>query len=144
MYCFALSCFSFINVSGGMILDKFNKLHINNTRKVLLILNHNFSTKKSEKIKLFWENEIVHKANLTYDLLTNEEKQIHNLHEEAVSKGHFTYHDPKTNERILTRLRHYLRGKCCGNACRHVSKKLITFTFSNKALVASYAVAADL
>lgn len=108
-----------------MILDKFQfyKLQINNTRQLLWLLNQKYSTRKSEKIKLFWENEILHRANLKFNLLTDEEKQIHNLHEEAVSKGHFTYHDPKTNERILTRLRHYLRGKCCGNACRHVSKK---------------------
>ncbi|XP_046676852.1 uncharacterized protein LOC124365016 [Homalodisca vitripennis] len=79
----------------------------------------NSNSEKAQKMILFWENEMVHKTNLQYDVLSEEEKIIHNMHDEAVRKGHFTYNDPITNERILTRLRHYLRGKCCGNACRH-------------------------
>lgn len=74
-----------------------------------------------QKMKKFWENERLLTANLEYESLNEEEKIIHDLHNDAITKGHFTYYDPKTNERILTRLRHYLRGKCCGNACRHVS-----------------------
>lgn len=77
--------------------------------------------KQTNKMKIFWENETLLKSNLQYDLLSKDDKEVHDLHENAIRKGHFTYDDPKTNERIRTRLRHFLRGKCCGNACRHVS-----------------------
>ena len=39
------------------------------------------------------------------------EKKIWNLH--------FTYDDPDTGLKVITRLRHHLKGSCCGNACRH-------------------------
>lgn len=74
-----------------------------------------------DRMKMFWEKEVMLKSNLQYDLLSEDDKKVHDLHEKAIRKGHFTYDDPKTNERIRTRLRHFLRGTCCGNACRHVS-----------------------
>lgn len=52
-------------------------------------------------------------------LLQPEELRIHETHKLAVAKGHFTYDDPYTGYRVMTRLRHFLRGSCCGNACRH-------------------------
>lgn len=44
---------------------------------------------------------------------------IHKAHKLAVARGHFTYDDPHSGYRVMTRLRHFLRGSCCGNACRH-------------------------
>ncbi|MPC65638.1 uncharacterized protein E2C01_059776 [Portunus trituberculatus] len=54
-------------------------------------------------------------------LLQPEDLTIHQVHKLAVAQGHFTYDDPHTGYRVMTRLRHFLRGSCCGNACRHVS-----------------------
>lgn len=69
--------------------------------------------------KKFWELEKFLEINVNYDLLTEKEKEIHKAHNEAVKKGHFSYDDPFTNEKILTRLRHFLKNTCCGKACRH-------------------------
>ena len=55
-------------------------------------------------------------------LLRPEDLRIREAHKGAVAQGHFTYNDPTTGYRVMTRLRHFLRGSCCGNACRHVSK----------------------
>lgn len=74
-----------------------------------------------EKRKKFQELEVQYRKLLNIDKLTTEEKRIHNLHAEAVARGHFTYDDPSSNEKVLTRLRHFLKGKCCGKSCRHVS-----------------------
>ena len=47
------------------------------------------------------------------------EKIIWKAHKEAIEDLHFTYDDPDTGLKVITRLRHYLKGTCCGNACRH-------------------------
>ena len=73
----------------------------------------------------FWELEKIMESNVKYDLLTEKEKKIHKTHNEAVKKGHFSYDDPFTNEKVLTRLRHFLKSTCCGKACRHVSVCLL-------------------
>ncbi|KAK8383164.1 hypothetical protein O3P69_011589 [Scylla paramamosain] len=52
-------------------------------------------------------------------LLQPEDFTIHEAHKLAVARGHFTYDDPYTGCRVMTRLRHFLRGSCCGSACRH-------------------------
>ena len=57
-------------------------------------------------------------------LLQPEDLAIHEAHKMAVAQGHFTYDDPHTGYRVMTRLRHFLRGSCCGNACRHVSTQI--------------------
>jgi hypothetical protein len=75
----------------------------------------------SELRRKFWENEAKWSAGVDLTVLCPLEKKVHFAHEEAVSKGHFTYKDPITEYRVMTRLRHFVRGKCCGNACRHVS-----------------------
>ncbi|KAE8752797.1 hypothetical protein FOCC_FOCC000535 [Frankliniella occidentalis] len=72
-----------------------------------------------EKKKKFRELEDQYRKMLCIENLTTEERRIHVLHAEAVAKGHFTYDDPWLNEKVLTRLRHYLKGKCCGKSCRH-------------------------
>ena len=51
--------------------------------------------------------------------LSAREKLIHSTHNQAVQNLHFTYDDPETGLKVLTRLRHFLKGTCCGNACRH-------------------------
>ncbi|KAK7053119.1 hypothetical protein SK128_015295 [Halocaridina rubra] len=53
-------------------------------------------------------------------LLSADDVKIYEAHKLAVQRGHFTYDDPFQRDRIVkTRLRHFLRGTCCGNACRH-------------------------
>nr|CAD7447189.1 unnamed protein product [Timema bartmani] len=67
----------------------------------------------------FWELENELESKVDYDYLSDLEKRIHACHGEAVQRGHFTYDDPETGDRVLTRLRHFLKGACCGSACRH-------------------------
>lgn len=72
-----------------------------------------------EKRQKFWEMEKEMESKVVYDQLTEEERVIHEAHAAAVRRGHFTYDDPATGDRIKTRLRHFLKGRCCGKACRH-------------------------
>ena len=51
--------------------------------------------------------------------LNKTERKIHALHKEAVQDLHWTYVDPASGLKVVTRFRHFLKGKCCGNACRH-------------------------
>lgn len=74
-----------------------------------------------DKRRVFREQEALREANVREDLLTAQERDIRSAHAAAVERGHFTYDDPETGRREFTRLRHYLRGACCGSACRHVS-----------------------
>ncbi|CAL4203339.1 unnamed protein product [Meganyctiphanes norvegica] len=88
------------------------KIEENNQNKKPLArgakLNEEFAMKEQ-----YWENLV--------DLEYLEEKDIKILeaHRQAVVAGHFTYDDPETGLRVMTRLRHFLRRTCCGNACRH-------------------------
>ena len=52
-------------------------------------------------------------------LNASSEKKIVEQHREAVQNLCFTYDDPETGLKVITRLRHFLKGSCCGNACRH-------------------------
>jgi len=54
-----------------------------------------------------------------YSRLEPDEVGIHRAHNQAVADMHFTYDDPATGLKVVTRLRHFLKGNCCGNACRH-------------------------
>ena len=60
-----------------------------------------------------WETKV------DYNLLNAKEKLIHLKHKEAIEGLHWTYIDPDTGLKVITRFRHYLKGTCCGNACRH-------------------------
>ncbi|XP_072016201.1 uncharacterized protein C1orf53-like [Amphiura filiformis] len=51
--------------------------------------------------------------------LTQEELDIHFIHDKACKTGQDTYIDPATGYTVLTRVFHINKGKCCGNACRH-------------------------
>ena len=55
-----------------------------------------------------------------YFMFILKDKLIHEKHKEAVSNHHFTYDDPATGLKVITRLRHYLKGSCCGSACRNI------------------------
>ena len=76
--------------------------------------------KQRETREKFLEAEKVWDAKIDWDSLTKEEIAIVKVHKEAVTNGYFTYEDPKLRRKVMTRLRHFLRGTCCGNACRHV------------------------
>uniref|UniRef100_A0A2C9M0V3 Uncharacterized protein n=1 Tax=Biomphalaria glabrata TaxID=6526 RepID=A0A2C9M0V3_BIOGL len=52
--------------------------------------------------------------------LDDKEICIHKKHQEALKNMKETYKDPETGYKVFTRLAHLKRGKCCGNACRHV------------------------
>ena len=56
---------------------------------------------------------------MDYNQLSAKEKLIHLKHKEAIEGLHWTYIDPDSGLKVITRFRHYLKGKCCGNACRH-------------------------
>ena len=67
----------------------------------------------------FLSREVEWERGVNYSNLSDKEKIIHRTHNQAVKNRHFTYDDPETGLRVLTRLRHFLKGTCCGNACRH-------------------------
>ena len=74
---------------------------------------------KQQKLREeFFRREEEHEHNVNYTLLSPQEKLIHETHNQAVKRYHFTYDDPETGLKVITRLRHFLKGSCCGNACR--------------------------
>jgi len=52
-------------------------------------------------------------------ILSESQREIYKLHKEATNSFKFTYIDPTTRVKVLTSYRHFMRMKCCGNACRH-------------------------
>lgn len=75
---------------------------------------------RSEKLKVeFDEQEKKLAAAFDRTRLSADDWLVHAAHAEALSSRHFTYDDPATGNRVMTRLCHFLRGRCCGNACRH-------------------------
>ena len=50
---------------------------------------------------------------------SREEVEIFCRHIEASASYKNHYKDPRTGFRVLTTWGHFLRGNCCGNACRH-------------------------
>ena len=75
--------------------------------------------RRAQLREAFAEQERRLLSQLRLETLTEAERTAHRAHQSAVAAGHFTYDDPETGLRVLTRLRHFLRGRCCGNACRH-------------------------
>lgn len=51
--------------------------------------------------------------------LDRDQQDIHFRHDEAVKDFNLFYTDPVSGLRVMTRWRHFLRGFCCGSACRH-------------------------
>ncbi|XP_014248097.1 uncharacterized protein LOC106665837 [Cimex lectularius] len=78
-------------------------------------LESEFKSARDNFLKL----EVIRESVVDFDLLTDEEKIIHDAHKTAVSKWHFTYEDPFDKVKVYTRYRHTLLGRCCGTACRH-------------------------
>ena len=71
------------------------------------------------KLAEFWRAERELEANLRLDQLSVSDVEIHRRHSEAVANMDLMYDDPETGLKVLTRLQHYVKGKCCGSACRH-------------------------
>uniref|UniRef100_A0A8D0CBK8 Chromosome 1 open reading frame 53 n=1 Tax=Salvator merianae TaxID=96440 RepID=A0A8D0CBK8_SALMN len=51
--------------------------------------------------------------------LTEAERRIVALHEQACAAGEHGYIDPDTGYFVFTELAHLHRGECCGSSCRH-------------------------
>jgi len=75
--------------------------------------------RQREMREQFFAAERVFESQVDYSKLSSEELRIHQAHREAIDNLHFTYDDPQTGLKVITRLRHFLKGTCCGNACRH-------------------------
>jgi len=69
--------------------------------------------------KDFLREELERDQKVEMDSLSESDLEIYRLHKEAVSGFKFTYDDPVTGYKVLTTYRHFLKMKCCGNACRH-------------------------
>jgi hypothetical protein len=52
-------------------------------------------------------------------MMTANEKDIQNLHDEAVRRAEHSYIDPQTGYLVFTELYHLARGFCCRSNCRH-------------------------
>ena len=85
------------------------------TTKPVGILSPEVQAKRQAYLKFEseWESKV------DYNQLTSKEKSIHLKHKEAIEDLHWTYLDPDSGLKVITRFRHYLKGRCCGNACRH-------------------------
>ena len=77
------------------------------------------SERQAQMRKEFLILESEWESRVDYSKLSDLEKHIHEKHNEAVKNFHFTYDDPETGLKVITRLRHFLKSTCCGNACRH-------------------------
>ncbi|XP_059078454.1 uncharacterized protein LOC131876928 [Tigriopus californicus] len=51
--------------------------------------------------------------------LTEQDWAVHRTHQEAVQDFQLMYTDPISGLQVFTRLRHFLKNRCCGSACRH-------------------------
>ena len=67
----------------------------------------------------FLEGEKARQDAVDFKRLSYMENRIHELHKEAVFDFKFTYCDPISNLKVVTTYRHFLKGSCCGSACRH-------------------------
>ncbi|NP_001092726.1 uncharacterized protein C1orf53 homolog [Danio rerio] len=53
------------------------------------------------------------------ETITDEDRIIHELHQDACKNEKKTYIDPVTGYNVFTEFAHRKRGRCCGSACRH-------------------------
>ena len=68
----------------------------------------------------FAEEEARRQALAREDMMDGEEEEeIRARHLEAVAGFRLSYEDPATGLKVLTSWNHFLRGRCCGSACRH-------------------------
>ncbi|KAK4293562.1 hypothetical protein Pmani_033751 [Petrolisthes manimaculis] len=82
-------------------------------------LGRKLAEENRKRREQFEAREREREAEVDRSLLRPEDLEVYEAHKAAVARGHFTYDDPYTGYRVMTRLRHYWRGSCCGNACRH-------------------------
>ncbi|XP_017557921.1 uncharacterized protein C1orf53 homolog isoform X1 [Pygocentrus nattereri] len=64
--------------------------------------------------------------------LSEQERVIHRLHQEACKAGERTYIDPLSGYKVFTEFAHKQRGRCCGSACRHCPYGQINVEDSSK------------
>ena len=69
--------------------------------------------------KTFLAGEAAREAAVDETRLTDADKEIRVRHRAAAAALEQLYEDPKTGLMVVTRWKHFLKGKCCGNACRH-------------------------
>lgn len=103
-------------------------LHDGDQSSLLIQQMSKLTEKQRETRKKFLEAEAVWDSKIMWDSLNQDEIDVVKAHKKAVLSGHFTYDDSKLQKKVMTRLRHFLRGSCCGNACRHVC----SFLFNNQ------------
>ena len=109
----------FLQFTGGV------RFTANNTAESLpgqpssASLRHQLTASQQRLRDEFRQQEAKREAAVDYSRLNTAEQLIHSRHAEAVAQFHFTYDDPATGLRVMTRYRHFLRGSCCGSACRH-------------------------
>ncbi|XP_056303939.1 uncharacterized protein C1orf53 homolog [Danio aesculapii] len=55
----------------------------------------------------------------SHETITDEDRIIYELHQDACKNEKRTYIDPVTGYNVFTEFAHRKRGRCCGSACRH-------------------------
>lgn len=58
-------------------------------------------------------------SNCESTTITDEDRVIYELHQDACKNQKRTYIDPVTGYNVFTEFAHRKRGRCCGSACRH-------------------------
>lgn len=110
---------------SNQLFQVFSRAHFRFILKVSFMSttkNDDITSRNSRYVKLreaFWEKENEWEQKVKVDVLNDSEKLIYELHRQACKAGRFTYRDPETGNQVFTRLKHFLRAKCCGSACRH-------------------------
>ncbi|XP_017334493.1 uncharacterized protein C1orf53 homolog isoform X2 [Ictalurus punctatus] len=66
------------------------------------------------------------------DTLSEQDRLVHSLHQDACKAGKTTYTDPGSGYTVFTEVAHKKRGRCCGNACRHCPYGQINVKDSSK------------
>ncbi|KAF4083498.1 hypothetical protein AMELA_G00142110 [Ameiurus melas] len=66
------------------------------------------------------------------DILSEQDRLIRRLHQDACKAGKTTYTDPGSGYTVFTEVAHKKRGGCCGNACRHCPYGQINVKDSSK------------
>jgi len=74
---------------------------------------------KEELKAKFTLEEAKRRAIVKPEWLSSTAKRIHSAHAAAVDQHSLNYDDPSTGYFVMTSYAHFLRGRCCGNACRH-------------------------
>ncbi|KAF5889943.1 uncharacterized protein DAT39_020357, partial [Clarias magur] len=60
-----------------------------------------------------------HQTHAGTHALSEQDRLIRSLHQDACEAGKTTYTDPESGYTVFTEVAHKKRGRCCGSACRH-------------------------